>query len=109
LTVGADRAVATPGGNAGLQGCFAYFYLMKADPDGVRLVAPRHASYWRQLGLAHYTGGPFADRTGGLITFDAADAAAAERAVRGDPFILEGLVEAKWLKRWTTESDSPSS
>jgi uncharacterized protein YciI len=106
--VGADRAVTTAGGNAGPQVCFAYFYLMKTDPDGVRLVAPRHASYWRQLGLAHYTGGPFADRTGGLITFDADDAEA-ERAVRGDPFVLEGLVEAKWLKRWTAESDGPAS
>jgi YCII-related domain len=109
LTVGADRAVTKVGGDAGPQGRFAYFYLMKADPDGVRLVAPRHASYWRHLGLAHYTGGPFADRTGGLITFDAADVAEAERAVRGDPFILEGLVGAKWLKRWTTESAGPTS
>jgi len=107
--VGADRAVTKVGGNAGLQGRFAYFYLMKADPDRVRLVAPRHASYWRQLGLAYYTGGPFADWTGGLITFDAGNAAEAERAVRGDPFILEGLVEAKWLKRWTTEPAGPTS
>jgi uncharacterized protein YciI len=108
LTVGADRAVATPGGNAGTQDCFAYFYLMKADPDRVRLVAPTHASYWQQLGLAQYTGGPFADRTGGLITFDAGDAEA-ESAVRGDPFVLAGLVEAKWLKRWTVESDGSTS
>jgi len=103
--VGADPAVGTVDGNTGPQGCFAYFYLMKADPDRVRLVAPRHAAYWRQLGLARYTGGPFADRTGGLITFDAGDAAAAERAVRGDPFILAGLIDVKWLKRWTPEPD----
>ena len=55
-------------------------------------------------GLAHYLGGPFEDRTGGLITFDADDAAQAQRAVREDPFVLEGLVEAHWLKQWTPAS-----
>ena len=55
-------------------------------------------------GLAHYLGGPFEDRTGGLITFDADDAAQAQCAVRGDPFVLEGLVEAHWLKEWTPAS-----
>jgi uncharacterized protein YciI len=39
-----------------------------------------------------------------LITFDADDAAQAQRAVRGDPFVFEGLVEAHWLKEWTPAS-----
>jgi uncharacterized protein YciI len=39
-----------------------------------------------------------------LITFDADDAAQAQRAVREDPFVLEGLVEAHWLKEWTPAS-----
>jgi len=98
------RVAATAVGNADLQDCYAYFYLMKPDPDRVRQVAPRHASYWQQLGLTRYTGGPFADRTGGLITFDAGDTSEAECAVDGDPFILEGLVEAKWLKRWSART-----
>ncbi len=105
----AERPVASVGGRADSQGCYAYFYLMKADPDRVRVVAPRHASYWRKLRLAHYVGGPFEDRTGGLITFDANDAAAAQRAVRGDPFVIEGLVEAHWLKQWTPESSDPAA
>ena len=102
--MGAGQAGATVGGRADSRACFAYFYLMKADPDRVRVVAPRHASYWRDLRLAHYRGGPFEDRTGGLITFDADDAAQAHRAVRDDPFVLEGLVEAHWLKQWTPAS-----
>ena len=40
----------------------------------------------------------------GLIAFDADDAAQAQCAVRGDPFVLEGLVEAQWLKEWTPAS-----
>jgi hypothetical protein len=50
---------------------FVYCYSMKDDPDAVGEVAPQHAAYWHQLGLAEYIGGPFADRSGGLITFEA--------------------------------------
>src|SRR6266496_1343732 len=107
--MGTERPVATAGDRAGSQGCFAYFYFIKADPDRVRVVAPRHASYWTELRLAHYVGGPFEDRTGGLITFDADDAAQAQRAVSADPFVLEGLVEAHWLKEWAPESSDPHS
>lgn len=81
---------------------YAYFYLMRNDPERVRLVAPRHVSHWQRLGFAHYLGGPFEDRTGGLITFDANDSAA-EGAVLEDPFVREDLVEARWLKQWTPE------
>ena len=105
----AERPVAAVGGGTDSGGCFAYFYFMKADPDRVRAVAPRHASYWRGLRLAHYVGGPFEDRSGGLITFDAEDATQARRAVREDPFILEGLVEEHWLKKWTLESSDPEA
>jgi hypothetical protein len=44
---------------------FLYFYLMKDAPDRVRATAPKHAAYWRELGLGDYLGGPFADRSGG--------------------------------------------
>ena len=49
----------------------SYVYFMKDNPDGVAAVAPEHAAYWRRLGLREYLGGAFADRTGGLITFEA--------------------------------------
>ena len=48
----------------------AYFYFMKPEPERVRTVAPRHAAYWQGLALPDYRGGPFADRSGGLILFD---------------------------------------
>lgn len=79
-----------------------YFYLMKNDPERVRSIAPKHVSHWKRLGFAHYLGGPFEDRTGGLIVFDADDAAA-ESAVLEDPFVFEDLVDARWLKRWAPE------
>ena len=37
---------------------------------------------------------PFADRSGGLITFDVASGEEAEQLVADDPFLREGLLEA---------------
>jgi hypothetical protein len=79
---------------------FLYFYLMKDVPDRVRAAAPKHAAYWRELGLRDYLGGPFADRSGGLITFQAASDAEAGRLVANDPFLSEGLLERHWVKQW---------
>lgn len=79
---------------------FLYFYLMKDQPDAVRSAASEHAGYWHSMGLGHYLGGPFADRSGGLITFDAASPAEAEQLVADDPFPLRGLIEQSWLKEW---------
>jgi hypothetical protein len=31
--------------------------------------------------------------------------AQAQRTVREDPFVLDGLVKARWLKRWTPASE----
>jgi len=79
---------------------FLYFYLMRDAPDRVRAVAPEHAAYWRELGLPDYLGGPFVDRSGGLITFEIASADEAERLVADDPFEHGDLLERRWLKEW---------
>jgi uncharacterized protein YciI len=79
---------------------FLYFYLMRDAPDRVRATAPKHASYWRELQLGGYLGGPFADRSGGLITFEANSGAAAEALVANDPFLREHLLERHWVKEW---------
>jgi uncharacterized protein YciI len=80
---------------------FAYLYFMKDDPDRIRVTVPRHVAHWQQLRLPGYLGGPFEDRTGGLITFQAEDGEHARQAVDTDPFLQEGLLEAHWLKQWT--------
>jgi uncharacterized protein YciI len=77
-----------------------YFYFMKAPADRARAVAPRHADYWKHLGLRGYEGGPFADRSGGLITFESESTEEAEQLVADDPFIREGLLECYWVKGW---------
>ena len=82
---------------------YAYFYLMRADATGVPEAVPAHVAHWRGLGLDGYVGGPFEDRTGGLITFRAEEPSWAEQAVTTDPFVGRGLLAAHWLKRWTPE------
>jgi uncharacterized protein YciI len=77
-----------------------YAYFMKGDPERVRSVAPAHSAYWRGMGLPGYEGGPFADRSGGLITFECASLDEAERLVAEDPFVLADLVDPRWLKDW---------
>lgn len=82
---------------------FAYMYFMKNDPDRVRAAVPDHVSHWQGLRLDGYLGGPFEDRTGGLITFEAAGDDRAQTAVDADPFVRGGLLERYWLKRWLPE------
>ena len=51
--------------------------------------------------------GPFADRSGGLITFDVASGEEAERLVADDPFLREDLLERQWLKQWMIDREEP--
>jgi hypothetical protein len=82
---------------------FVYFYFMRSDPEQVRATVPENVSDWHGLALADYLGGPFEDRTGGLITFRAD---AAQQAVTDDPFVRKGLIETYWLKRWNPSDTS---
>jgi uncharacterized protein YciI len=81
---------------------FVYFYLNRASPE-MRRVVPAHVQYWKGASLADYVGGPFADRTGGLISFSAPDLAAANGVVADDPFTQEDLISEGWLKEWVPE------
>jgi uncharacterized protein YciI len=82
---------------------YAYFYLMKDEPDQIPGAVPRHVTHWRNLSLPGYLGGPFDDRTGGLITFQTDDPTQARNAVDTDPFVQDGLLASYWLKQWTPE------
>lgn len=79
---------------------FLYLYFMRDAPEQVRATAPEHAAYWRGLPLPYYLGGPFADRSGGLVTFEAASIEEAVRLVSKDPFLQRDLLERHWLKEW---------
>jgi uncharacterized protein YciI len=81
----------------------SYIYFMKDNPDRVAAVAAEHAAYWLGLALREYLGGPFADRSGGLISFETDSHGDAVQLVAADPFVREGLVECSWVKEWKVE------
>jgi uncharacterized protein YciI len=80
-----------------------YFYLMRNTPEAIRQVVPRHVQYWQSRDLPNYMGGPFADRTGGLITFAASSLDDAQQIIKDDPFVHEQLIEQRWIKEWLIE------
>ncbi len=82
---------------------FAFFYFMKMEPEKIKAVVPLHIEYWHKLKLNKYLGGPFADRTGGLITFETENMDEATKIIMNDPFVLQGLLENKWIKEWAVE------
>ena len=80
-----------------------HFYAMKPDSDRVPRVAPQHAAYRHALRLPGYWGGPFADRSGGLITFEADSIKDAERVIAADPFVRQDLLATSVVKQWVPE------
>ena len=82
---------------------FAYFYLMKREPEKIQQIVPLHVKYWRKYKSDNYLGGPFADRSGGLIIFDSTDIDNATDIIKNDPFTISDLLESKWIKEWIPE------
>jgi len=82
---------------------FLHVYFMGGQPNQVMDAAPKHAAYWHDLDLPGYLGGPFADRSGGCISFLADTEAEAEALVAGDPFVVADLLSERWLKAWQAE------
>lgn len=74
-----------------------HLYFMRNEPERVQEVAPQHTKYWRDLALPGYLGGPFADRSGGLITFKAESLQKSEQLVANDPFVTRDLVDSRSL------------
>jgi uncharacterized protein YciI len=82
----------------------AYFYFMKDEAERVGGLVPDHVRYWAEHAPPGYLGGPFADRSGGLIIFDAGSTDEAERLVAGDPFVTEDVLSSSWLKPWRPQA-----
>ena len=82
---------------------FLYFYLMRNRPDAIPQLVPAHVQYWHSRDLPGYMGGPFVDRSGGLITFAAASLDDTQQIIADDPFVREQLIEQSWIKEWLSE------
>lgn len=65
-------------------------------------VRPRHREYLKELleaGKLHESG-PFADDSGGVVVYDAADEAELDEIVANDPYTSEGIVVSRTIKEW---------
>jgi uncharacterized protein YciI len=62
--------------------------LIESDP-----LRRKHAAYWKEQELRQYLGGPFADRSGGPISFETDSDTEAEKLVADDPLLHEALLE----------------
>ena len=82
---------------------FIYFYFNRNEPDKIREVVPAHVQYWKTANLKSYSGGPFADHSGGMISFAAQNLEKATGIILQDPFIQGNLIEQKWIKEWIPE------
>jgi uncharacterized protein YciI len=82
---------------------FVFFYLMKNNPEKIQNTVPDHIKYWRDSKPINYSGGPFSDRSGGLIIFEAENVEAAAKLAMNDPFVVQDIVESKWVKEWMRE------
>jgi uncharacterized protein YciI len=88
---------------------FLYFYFNRNEPEKIRQVVPAHVQYWQAAIRKGYMGGPFADRTGGLISFVASSLDEATDIIQRDPFVLEDLIDQKWIKEWLLEPPANAS
>jgi hypothetical protein len=70
----------------------------------MRLAVPAHIEYWKRACPRGFMGGPFTDRSGGLISFLAGTVEEAVEIIRHDPFIVDNLLQQKWIKEWLPET-----
>jgi uncharacterized protein YciI len=82
---------------------FVFFYLMKNNPEKIRDTVPEHIRYWENSKPINYSGGPFSDRSGGLILFEAEGIEKATKLTMNDPFVVQDIIESKWVKEWIRE------
>lgn len=79
---------------------FAWFYLFNIEPPLIEETVPLHVEYWKPFKSERYLGGPFEDRSGGLIIFEASSIEEAKGIAMKDPFNIHGLLGDRWIKEW---------
>ncbi len=76
---------------------YIFFYFISASTAIINKIAPSHARYWADKLL---TGGPFADFSGGFVTFEAGSLEEAKRITEQDPFVKENILLKSELIEW---------
>ncbi len=82
---------------------FVFKYMMGDKPEKIKAKVPLHIAHWKNQNIEYYKGGPFADRSGGLITFSATNIDEAKRTISKDPFMAEDVLDHYIIKEWLPE------
>lgn len=86
---------------------YVFFYMMKKDMEKdvneIKKIVQEHIKYWHDNIVENYSGGPFSDRSGGMILFNADSINTAEKLAMNDPFVINDLIKIKWIKEWMKE------
>jgi len=77
-----------------------FFYFMKPGIANMKSVVEDHKNYWHGVNISAYEGGPFLDKTGGLIRFQAESYDQAMGIINKDPFVINDCLDKKWVKQW---------
>jgi uncharacterized protein YciI len=79
---------------------FVFCYFMNFDPAELKTLIPEQIEYCQHYAPENFIGGPFKDRSGGMLSFSAPDLDAATAICENDPFVKKGLVNQYWVKEW---------
>ena len=75
---------------------FIYFYFNRNEPEKIREVVPAHVQYWKTANLKSYSGGPFADHSGGLILCIRISSSRKETHKAANPEFIVCLAPCYW-------------
>ena len=73
------------------------------EVNEIQKIVQEHIKYWHDNKPENYSGGPISDRSGGMILFAADTIKTAKKSAMADPFVLNDLVENKWIKEWQVQ------
>lgn len=79
---------------------FTFMYLLEQDIEKTKQFLGKHVIYWKGMNFDYFKNGPFADKSGGLIIFSAADEERAKNTIAEDPLLAGGAIKQYWLKEW---------
>ena len=79
---------------------YIFMYFLVDDVEKIKSTIGPHVNYWRNQEFDDYRGGPFTDKTGGLIIYSSNSYEEANEIINNDPFIKEGTLKEYWLKEW---------
>lgn len=79
---------------------YIFMYFLVDDVQKIKNTIGPHVKYWKNEEFNYYRGGPFSDKTGGLIIFTSKSYEEATEIINNDPFIKGDTLKEYLLKEW---------